>query len=99
MWSLRRGANEASCGDQELWWGSGGEEQTKLRAVAIKRHAETPTVNIKDIFLLNLSMKCCNSVPAFNAQGSRVIIIVVQLGAVKIYVAASGGAQEKGKTR
>jgi hypothetical protein len=31
-------------------------------------------------------MKCCNS--AFNAQGLRLIIVVVQLGAVKIYVAA-----------
>jgi len=31
-------------------------------------------------------MKCRYS--AFNAQGSRVIIVVVQLGAVKIYVAA-----------
>jgi len=36
--------------------------------------------------LLNLSMKCRNS--AFNAQGSGVIIVVVQVGAVKIYVAA-----------
>ncbi len=35
--------------------GSGGEEQTKLRAVAIKRHAETPTDNIN--FLLELSLK------------------------------------------
>ncbi len=39
----------------------------------------------KDI-LLNLRMKCWNS--AFNPQGSRLIIIVVQLGAMKIYVAA-----------
>jgi hypothetical protein len=31
-------------------------------------------------------MKCCNS--AFNAQGSRLIIVIVQVGAVKIYVAA-----------
>jgi mRNA-degrading endonuclease toxin of MazEF toxin-antitoxin module len=31
-------------------------------------------------------MKCGNS--AFNAQGSRVIIVVVQVGAVKIYAAA-----------
>jgi hypothetical protein len=38
-------------------------------------------------------MKCLNS--AFSAQGSRVIIGVVRV--VKIYVAASGGAQEKGK--
>jgi predicted oxidoreductase (fatty acid repression mutant protein) len=30
-------------------------------------------------------MKCSYS--AFNAQGSRIIIVVVQLGAVKIYVA------------
>ncbi len=36
-------------------------------------------------FLLNLSVKCWNS--AFNAQGSRVIIVVLQRG-VKIYVAA-----------
>ncbi len=31
-------------------------------------------------------MKCWNS--AFNAQCSRVIVVVVQVGAVKIYVAA-----------
>jgi hypothetical protein len=31
-------------------------------------------------------MKCWNS--AFNAQGSRVITVVVQVGAVKIYVTA-----------
>jgi hypothetical protein len=31
-------------------------------------------------------MKCWNS--AFNAQGSRVFIVVVHVGAVKIYVAA-----------
>jgi hypothetical protein len=35
--------------------GSGGEEQTKLRAVAYKRHAESPTVNIN--FLLELFVK------------------------------------------
>jgi hypothetical protein len=35
--------------------------------------------------LLNLSMKCWNS--AFNAQSSRVIIVVVQVGAVKISLA------------
>jgi hypothetical protein len=34
--------------------------------------------------LLNLNMKCWNSI--FNAQGSRVILVVVQVGAVKIYV-------------
>ncbi len=43
-------------------------------------------------------MKCWNS--AFNAQSSRLIIVVVQLGAVKIYVAASsGGAQGERKDR
>jgi len=31
-------------------------------------------------------MKCWNS--AFNAQGSKVIIVVLQVGALKIYVAA-----------
>jgi hypothetical protein len=35
--------------------------------------------------LLNLGMECWNS--AFNAQGSRVVILVVQVGEVKIYVA------------
>jgi hypothetical protein len=39
-------------------------------------------------------MKCWNS--ASNAQASRVIIVVVQVGAEKIYVAAlTGGAREK----
>jgi hypothetical protein len=32
-------------------------------------------------------MKCSNL--AYNAQGSRAIIVVVQVGAVKIYVAAA----------
>jgi len=36
--------------------------------------------------LLNLSMKCGNS--ALNAQGLKVIIVVVQVGVLKIYVAA-----------
>jgi hypothetical protein len=35
--------------------------------------------------LLDISMKCWNW--AFHAQDSRVIIVVVQIGAVKIYVA------------
>jgi hypothetical protein len=34
----------------------------------------------------------------FNAQGSRLIIVVVQLGAVKTYCSSCGGAQEKRKT-
>jgi len=38
-------------------------------------------------------MKCWNS--AFNAQGSRVIIVVVPLGAVKIYVAAVEALRKK----
>ncbi len=43
-------------------------------------------------------MKCENS--AFNAQGSRVIAVVLHVGASEnIYVGSSsaGGAQEKGK--
>jgi hypothetical protein len=44
-------------------------------------------------FLLNLSMKCWNS--TFNAQGSRVIIVVAQVGAVKTYVAAVKALREK----
>jgi hypothetical protein len=43
--------------------------------------------------MLQLSMKCGNS--AFNAQGSRLTIVVVQLGAVKIYVAAVEALWEK----
>jgi hypothetical protein len=53
----------------------------------------------KDIFIksqyemLQLSMKYWNS--AFNARGSRLSIVVVQLGAVKIYVAAVEALREK----
>jgi len=36
-------------------------------------------------------MKCWNS--AVNAQGLRVIIVIVQVGAVKIYVAAVEGVR------
>jgi hypothetical protein len=44
--------------------------------------------------LLNLSMKCWNS--AFDAQGSRLIIVVVQIGAVEnIYVAAVEALEKK----
>jgi hypothetical protein len=39
--------------------------------------------------LLNLGMKCVN------AQGSRVIILVVQVGAVKIYVAVVQALRKK----
>jgi hypothetical protein len=42
-------------------------------------------------------MKCCNS--AFIAQGSRLIIIVVLVGSVKIYVAAVEALRKKGMTR
>jgi len=43
--------------------------------------------------LLNLSKKCWNS--AFNAQGSRLIMLVVQVGAVKIYAAAVEALRKK----
>jgi hypothetical protein len=43
--------------------------------------------------LLNLGMKCWNS--ALNAQGSKVIIAVVQVGAVQIYVAAVQALRKK----
>jgi hypothetical protein len=46
--------------------------------------------------MLKLSTK--RWIPAFNAQGSRGIIVAVQVGAVKIYVAAVEAAQEKRKT-
>jgi hypothetical protein len=50
--------------------------------------------------LINLGMKCYNWVwnadhSAFNARGSRLIIVVVQLGAVKIYVAAVEALRKK----
>jgi hypothetical protein len=38
-------------------------------------------------------MKCCNS--AFNAQGSRLIIVVIQVRAVRIYVAAVEALRKK----
>jgi hypothetical protein len=47
--------------------------------------------------LLNLGVKCWKS--AFNAQGSRVIIVIVQVGAVKIYVAAVEALWKKRKDR
>jgi hypothetical protein len=39
--------------------------------------------------LSNLNMKCWNS--TLNAQGSKVIIKVVQVGAMKIMCSSSGG--------
>jgi len=42
-------------------------------------------------------MKCWNS--AFNAQGKRVIIAVVQVGVVKIYVAAVEVLTKKGRKK
>ncbi len=41
-------------------------------------------------------MKCLNS--TFNAQRSRVLIVVVQVGAVKIYVAAVQALRKKENT-
>ncbi len=43
--------------------------------------------------LLNLSMKHWNS--AFNAQGSILIIVIAQVGAVKIYVATVEALRKK----
>ncbi len=43
--------------------------------------------------LLNLGIKCWNS--AFNPQGSRVTIVIVQVGALKIYVTAAVEALRK----
>jgi hypothetical protein len=40
-------------------------------------------------------MKCCNL--AFDAQVLRIIIVVVQIGAMKKMYSSSEGAQEKGK--
>jgi hypothetical protein len=34
-------------------------------------------------------------IPRFNAQGSRLIIVVIELGAVKIYVAAVEALRKK----
>jgi hypothetical protein len=45
-------------------------------------------------FLLNLSMKCWNT--EFHAEGSRVIILVVQVRAVKISVAVVEAPRKEG---
>jgi hypothetical protein len=50
-------------------------------------------IRISRDILLNLGMKCCNSV--FNAQSSRGIIVDVQARAVKIYVAAVEALRER----
>ncbi len=47
--------------------------------------------------MLQLSMKCSNS--AFNARASRLAIVIVQLGAVKIYVASSKQWRRSGKRK
>jgi len=49
-------------------------------------------LQIKEIFK-NLSMKSWN--PVFNAQGSRLILVIVRVGEVKIYVAAMEAPREK----
>jgi hypothetical protein len=51
----------------------------------------------KDI-LINFSTKFSNT-QAFNAQGLRLIIVVVQLGAVKIYICSSRGEALRKKER
>jgi hypothetical protein len=43
--------------------------------------------------MLQLIMKCWNL--AFNAQGLRLIIVIVQLGLVKIYVKAVEAFKKK----
>jgi hypothetical protein len=45
-------------------------------------------------FLLNLGYEMLKN-SAFDAQGSRVIIVIVQVGAVKVYVAAVEALREK----
>jgi hypothetical protein len=45
--------------------------------------------------MLKLSTKCCIS--AFNEEGSRGIIVAVQVGAVKIYVTAVEALRKKEK--
>ncbi len=45
--------------------------------------------------MLQLTMKCWNL--AFNARGSRLFIVVVKLGSVKIYVAAVEALRRKKK--
>jgi hypothetical protein len=55
--------------------------------------APLSVISAKKDILLNLSMKCWNS--AFNVRGPRLIIVVVQLGAVKIYAAAVEARRKK----
>jgi hypothetical protein len=47
--------------------------------------------------IATLGMKCWNS--AFNAQGSRVITVIVQVSTVKIYVTAPKALEKKKKRR
>ncbi len=42
-------------------------------------------------------MKCWKS--TFNAQGSRLIIVALQVGAMKTYAKAMDALKKKGKTR
>ncbi len=50
-------------------------------------------VSTKEEILLNFNMKWWNL--TFNEQGSRVTIVVVQVGAVKIYVIAVKALKKK----
>jgi hypothetical protein len=62
-----------------------------IRKVTLSSHSLLPPLfqwyPQSNEILLNLSMKCWNS--ALNTQGWRVLIVVVQEGAVKIYVGAA----------
>jgi hypothetical protein len=65
------------------------EEGTYIRVTLKSHHLFDPPIPSFSGFckvILNLSTKCWNS--TFNAQGSIVIIVVVHVGAMKIYVAA-----------
>jgi hypothetical protein len=54
------------------------------------------TVSLRK-FLLKLNTKCWNS--SFNAQGSKVIVVVVWINNSENTCSRNGGAQEKGKDR
>jgi hypothetical protein len=51
----------------------------------------------KEFFILNLGMKRWNS--AVDAQVSRVIIVVVQVGAIKIYLASVEALRKRERER
>jgi hypothetical protein len=77
-------------GRLDIWWPIVKCTCTReffLKVTASLGLLSPPIPSLSKEILLNLGMKWWNS--AFNVQGSRVILVVVQVRALKIYVAAT----------